>query len=58
MKSRDRKPQGRDIKGKASLEPQTMDELRKPSTMLPPLRDEFRIVSPSSHEPEGQTTHE
>ncbi len=36
----------------------TMDELRKPSTMLPPTSDEFRIVSPGPHVPAGQTTHE
>lgn len=36
----------------------TMDELRKPATTIGPTEDEFRIVSPGPHEPEGQTTHE
>jgi len=38
--------------------PKTMDELRKPATTIGPTHDEFRIVSPGPHEPEGQTTHE
>ncbi len=36
----------------------TLDAFRKPATMIPPTRDEFRIVSPGPHEPEGQITHE
>lgn len=38
--------------------PKTLDELRKPATMIPPTEDEFRIVSPGPHELRGQTTHE
>ena len=39
--------------------PKTMDELRKPGLEnLPRQDDEFRIVSPNPHVPEGQSTHE
>jgi hypothetical protein len=36
----------------------TMDELRHPPSSIGPTVEEFRIVSPGVHEPEGQTTHE
>lgn len=36
----------------------TLDDQRRPATSIPPTEDEFKIVSPDPHEPEGQTTHE
>lgn len=45
-------------KGTKKKRQKTMGELRKPATTIGPIEDEFRIVSPAPHEPEGQTTHE
>jgi hypothetical protein len=45
--------------GKKDDKPKTMDELRKPGIEnLPRDNDEFRIVSPGLHVPDGQDTHE
>ena len=57
MKRVAREPGDRENPRKDAPEHKTMDELRKPSTILPSHPDGFRIVSPGPHEPAGQTTH-
>jgi hypothetical protein len=43
---------------KTQKKKKTMDDLRKPSLLLPETKPEHEIVSPDLNVPEGQTTHE
>ena len=44
--------------GKKAKKPKTMDELRRPASILPPTDEEYHIVTPGGHVVEGQDTHE